>query len=165
MNILVINSGSATLKLDVLEIPPAASQPRRIAQARVEQFGSAASVSFSIAEGRTLKETRTVPDHTAALHLFLDWLRRSPREINNPTTSHDVSASISRGENDGALDIAAVGHRVVHGGAKFSAPTLLTPEALAGIRVARVVFGPDVTMVAVFDTAFRKPSSLATVQK
>ena len=109
MNILVINSGSATLKLDVLELSPAAGQPRRIAQARVEQFGSAASVHFSIVEGRTLKETRSVPDHPAALQLFLDWLRR---------------------ENDAALDIAAVGHRVVHGGAKFSAPTLLTPEAL-----------------------------------
>jgi len=161
MNILVINSGSATLKLDVLELSPAAGQPRRIAQARVEQFGSAASVHFSIVEGRTLKETRSVPDHPAALQLFLDWLRR---------------------ENDAVLDIAAVGHRVVHGGSKFSASTLLTPEALsgleslnalaplhnppalAGIRAARVVFGPDVPMVAVFDTAFHRtlPEHAAT---
>jgi len=153
MNILVINSGSATLKLDVLELSPAAGRTRRIAQARVEQFGSAASLSFSITEGRTSKETRNVPGHPTALQLFLDWLRR---------------------ENDAALDIAAVGHRVVHGGAKFSAPTLLTPEALveletlnalaplhnppalAGIRAARVVFGPDVPMVAVFDTTFHR---------
>jgi len=161
MNILVINSGSATLKLDVLELSPAAGQPRRIAQARVEQFGSAASVHFSIVEGHTLKETRSVPDHPAALQLFLDWLRR---------------------ENDAVLDIAAVGHRVVHGGSKFSASTLLTPEALsgleslnalaplhnppalAGIRAARVVFGPDVPMVAVFDTAFHRtlPEHAAT---
>jgi len=174
MNILVINSGSATLKLDLLELSPADDQTRRIAQARVEQFGSAASVHFSIAKGRALKETRAVPDHPAALQLFLDWLRRSPREINNPTTSHDVSASISRGENATALDIAAVGHRVVHGGAKFSAPTLLTPDALseleslnalaplhnppalAGIRAAHVVFGPHIPMVAVFDTTFHR---------
>ena len=153
MNILVINSGSATLKLDVLEISPAAGQPRRMARARVEQFGSAASVHFSIAEGRTLKETRAVPDHAAALHLFLDWLRRGHGE---------------------PLEISAVGHRVVHGGSKFSAPTLLTPEALseleslnalaplhnppalAGIRAARAVFGPDVPMVAVFDTTFHR---------
>ena len=174
MNILVINSGSATLKLDVLEVSPADGQTRRMARARVEQFGSAASVHFSIAEGRTLKETRTVPDHAAALHLFLDWLRRSPREINNSTTSRAVPASISRGEHGEPLDIAAVGHRVVHGGSKFSAPTLLTPEALseleslnalaplhnppalAGIRAARAVFGPDVPMVAVFDTTFHR---------
>ena len=153
MNILVINSGSATLKLDVLELSQAAGRTRRMAQARVEQFGSAASLSFSTAGGRALKETRSVPDHPAALQLFLDWLRR---------------------ENDAALDIAAVGHRVVHGGVKFSAPTLLTPEALAeletlnalaplhnppalaGIRAARAVFGPDVPMVAVFDTTFHR---------
>jgi len=153
MNILVINSGSASLKLVVLEVSPADGHTRPMAQARVEQFGSAASVSFSIAEGRTSKETRAVPDHLAALQLFLDWLRR---------------------ENDAALAIAAVGHRVVHGGAKFSAPTLLTPEALAeleslnalaplhnppalaGIRAARAVLGPDVPMVAVFDTAFHR---------
>jgi len=63
-----------------------------------------------------------------------------------------------------ALDIAAVGHRVVHGGAKFSAPTPLTPDALseleslnalaplhnppalAGTRAAHIVFGPDVSI-------------------
>ena len=182
MNILVINSGSATLKLVVLEVSPADGHTRPMAQACVEQFGSAASVHFSIVEGRTLKETRAVPDHSAALQLFLDWLQRSLREINNPTTSRDVSASISRGENATALDIAAVGHRVVHGGAKFSAPTLLTPDALAeleslnalaplhnppalaGIRAARAVLGPDVPMVAVFDTAFHRtlPEPAAT---
>lgn len=161
MNILVINSGSATLKLDALEIAPAGGQTQRLAQARFEQLGSASSFSFSTATGRTLKETRTLPDHAAALRLFLDWLR------------HD---------KDAAMAIAAIGHRVVHGGAKFSAPTLLTPEALAelesldalaplhnppamaGIRAARAVLGPDTPMVAVFDTAFHRtlPECAAT---
>ena len=161
MNILVINSGSATLKLDVLETSPAGGQTRRIAQARFEQLGSAASLSFSAYTGRALKETRTLPGHADALHLFRDWLWR---------------------ENDTALKITAIGHRVVHGGSKFSAPTLLTPEALtelesldalaplhnppamAGIRAARAVFGPDVPMVAVFDTAFHRtlPEHAAT---
>jgi len=161
MTVLVINSGSATLKSDLLEISPSGGRPQRLAQARVEQFGSAASLAFSAASGRALKETRAVPDHTAALHLFLDWLGR---------------------ENDAAPDIAAVGHRVVHGGAKFSAPTLLAPEALAeleslnalaplhnppalaGIRAARAVLGPDVPMVAVFDTTFHRtlPEHAAT---
>ena len=161
MNILVINSGSATLKLDVLEVSPTAGRTRRIAQARVEQFGPTARVHFSIAEGRTLKEPRAVSDHPAALQLFLDWLRR---------------------DNDATRHIAAVGHRVVHGGAKFSAPTLLTPEALteleslnalaplhnppamAGIRASRVVFGQDIPMVTVFDTTFHRtlPEHAAT---
>jgi acetate kinase len=68
--------------------------------------------------------------------------------------------------------IDAVGHRVVHGGRRFTESVLLTPEreaelagldalaplhnapSLAGIRVARTIFGPDVPMIAVFDTAF-----------
>jgi len=161
MNILVINSGSATLKLDALEIAPAGGQTQRLAQARFEQLGSAAGLNFTADTGRTLKETRTVPDHTAALRLFLDWLRR---------------------ENDTAPDISAVGHRVVHGGPKFNSPKLLTPEtllelesldvlaplhnppAMAGIRAARGVFGPDMPMVAVFDTAFHRtlPEHAAT---
>jgi acetate kinase len=67
----------------------------------------------------------------------------------------------------------AIGHRVVHGGSKFSAPTLVTQEVLreidalsslaplhnpgnaAGIRGAMAVF-PDLAQVAVFDTAFHQ---------
>lgn len=70
-------------------------------------------------------------------------------------------------------DLAAVGHRVVHGGARFSDPTLITdevvdaiedlaplaplhnPPALLGIRAARALF-PQVPQVAVFDTAFHQ---------
>ncbi len=70
-------------------------------------------------------------------------------------------------------DIGVVGHRVVHGGAAFTAPTLLTDEVLrsieeisdlaplhnpanlAGIRAARIVL-PQVPHVAVFDTAFHQ---------
>ncbi|WP_034388050.1 acetate kinase [Deinococcus sp. YIM 77859] len=70
-------------------------------------------------------------------------------------------------------DVGAVGHRVVHGGARFSAPALITPEVLeviracvplaplhnpanvAGIEAARAAF-PDLPHVAVFDTAFHQ---------
>jgi acetate kinase len=72
----------------------------------------------------------------------------------------------------GATDIEAVGHRVVHGGPRFTAPTpiddavleaivgleALAPlhnrPSLAGIRACREVLGPAPPMVAVFDTAF-----------
>lgn len=161
MNILVINSGSATLKLELLEIAAAGSHLQRLVQAQFEELGSSAGLSFSATNGRTLKKTATVADHAAALRLFLDWLRD---------------------EKGATLGIAAVGHRVVHGGPKFSAPTLLTrealseldsldalaplhnPPAMAGIRAARIVFGPDVPMVAVFDTAFHRtlPEHAAT---
>lgn len=161
MLILVINSGSATLKLDVMEVAPAGSGPRRLAQGRFEQLGCAASFHLSASAGRTLNETRDVPDPAAALRLFLDWWRDG---------------------QSAAPAIAAVGHRVVHGGPKFSVPTLLTPEALAeleslnvlaplhnppamaGIRAARAILGADTPMVAVFDTAFHRtlPEHAAT---
>ncbi len=88
------------------------------------------------------------PDHTAGMRLVLDSLGTD-------------------------ADIGVVGHRVVHGGAVFTAPTLVTDEVLrgvekistlaplhnpanlAGIRAAREVL-PDVPHVAVFDTAFHQ---------
>ncbi|ADV67494.1 acetate/propionate family kinase [Deinococcus maricopensis] len=87
-----------------------------------------------------------VPDHTAALHQAMTTLPETAR-------------------------VEAVGHRVVHGGERFSAPTRITdavltdldrlstlaplhnPPALQGIRAARALL-PAVPMVAVFDTAF-----------
>jgi acetate kinase len=89
-----------------------------------------------------------VPDHDAALRIALDSL-------------------------GGDTDFAGVGHRVVHGGARFRDATLITPEVeaaidelsalaplhnpanLAGIRAARAAL-PDVPQVAVFDTAFHQ---------
>lgn len=101
-------------------------------------------------------EPATVPaaDHRGAVVAIFEWLRALPAE--------HVAA--------GAVD--AVGHRVVHGGSRFVAPTRLTPEtvkeleplselaplhnpgALQGIRAAMEFLGPEVPMVAVFDTAF-----------
>lgn len=70
-------------------------------------------------------------------------------------------------------EVGAVGHRVVHGGARFSAPARITPEVLdairaciplaplhnpaniAGIEAARTAF-PEVPQIAVFDTAFHQ---------
>jgi len=72
----------------------------------------------------------------------------------------------------GIEHIAVVAHRIVHGGAAFSAPCLLdagaesaiaelvhlaplhNPPALAGVRTCREVLGPELCQVAVFDTAF-----------
>ncbi len=73
---------------------------------------------------------------------------------------------------DDVSEINAIGHRVVHGGEKFKASCLITdevintirelsplaplhnPAGILGIEAARKVFGPDIPMVAVFDTAF-----------
>ncbi|RZT60703.1 acetate kinase [Microcella alkaliphila] len=94
------------------------------------------------------EEGGDAPDHTSGMRQVLDAL------------GHDAQ-------------IAAVGHRVVHGGARFTAPTLIddavvaaidelsalaplhNPANLAGVIAARTVL-PDVPHVAVFDTAFHQ---------
>ena len=96
----------------------------------------------------------------------------------------DVSALFSellQQIDNGLTSIDAVGHRVVHGGRRFSAPVridseveagiaalvplapLHNPVALAGIRVARTRL-PDKPMVAVFDTAFHAGRSRASLR-
>ena len=138
MPVLVINCGSSSLKVDLVDPDTGA----HLASARVERIGKA---------GGTLRldggseEALEVADHAAALEAL--W---------------------GRLPLDG---VKAVGHRVVHGGSRFSAPArineeveaaiealiplapLHNPANLAGIRAARAHL-PDLPHVAVFDTAF-----------
>ena len=94
-----------------------------------------------------MKETGTVPDHSSAIRWLFEHLTSLPH-------------------------VEAVGHRVVHGGERFSQSVVIdeaviaeiealielaplhNPASLAGIRGAREVLGSTVPMVAVFDTAF-----------
>jgi acetate kinase len=103
-------------------------------------------------------EDESVPDHAAAFERMLEGLREQCVDLDAP--------------------LAAVGHRVVHGGERFVEPTLVTEEVereldelselaplhnppnLAGIRAAREAF-PAVPQVAVFDTAFHRTLSPA----
>ncbi|MET9223930.1 acetate kinase [Streptomyces sp. NPDC003300] len=92
------------------------------------------------------------PDHTAALHTVAEQLDEQGLGLDSP-------------------ELAAIGHRVVHGGTRFTEPTLITDEVVAaieelvplaplhnpanitGIKVTREL-RPDLPQVAVFDTAF-----------
>jgi acetate kinase len=96
-----------------------------------------------------------VPDHDAAVHRVVDELR---------SAGHDI----------GGEGVDAVGHRVVHGGERFTHSVLITDEVLRGIEdcidlaplhnpanvrgivAAREVFGTGLQQVAVFDTAFHQ---------
>ncbi|MCV7088788.1 acetate kinase [Mycobacterium interjectum] len=131
--VLVINSGSSSLKFQLVE--PYSGEAR--ASGHIERIGEDAS---------------SVPDHAAALHRAFDELAQDGIDLR-------------------ACGLAAVGHRVVHGGNEFYRPTLMddarvaaleklselaplhNPPALKGIEVARKLL-PDVPHVAVFDTAF-----------
>jgi acetate kinase len=148
VNVLVVNCGSSSVKLDVVAVD-GASETRR-ARVRVERVGEGARLVLE-ADGRPSRDTDAVAeDHRAAVHVALDAL----------------------GSADPGLSLDAVGHRIVHGGERFVGPTRVDDEVvralealetlaplhngpgLAGIRACRERLGGTVPMVAVFDTAF-----------
>lgn len=148
--VLVINAGSSSLKYDLIDVASGASQASGI----VERIGEQSSLARHSVGGEVHREEGRCQDHGAAFELVL-------------------GAFAAHGPDLAGVELAAVGHRVVHGGAQFSAPTriddeveatierliplapLHNPANLEGIRVARTHF-PDVPQVAVFDTAFHQ---------
>jgi acetate kinase len=142
MHVLVINCGSSSLRADILD----ADGGERRVSLRVERIGEAGG-SLRLDAGPT--EPVRAGDHGTVLAQAL------PRML----------------ERLGSQRLAAVGHRVVHGGERFSTPTriddgveqaiealadlapLHNPINLAGIRAARRLL-PDSLHVAVFDTGF-----------
>ncbi|MDI9886352.1 acetate kinase [Streptomyces sp. HNM0645] len=149
--VLVLNSGSSSVKYQLLDM----EDGTRLAVGLVERIGEETSrVVHTPLTGGAGKRERTgaVPDHAAALKAVAEELARDGLGMDSP-------------------ELAAIGHRVVHGGLRFSAPTVITDEVLAeierlvpvaplhnpanitGIRTARAL-RPDLPQVAVFDTAF-----------
>ena len=148
--VLVLNSGSSSLKYSLVD----ASNGRSIAGGQVERIGeSDGRVKHYGPNGETRREL-DVASHEDALRAVLD-------------------SFASRGPSLDDTDLAAIGHRVVHGGDRFAEPTLVddalvdavtdlvplaplhNPANLEGIEVARRLF-PDLPQVAVFDTAFHQ---------
>jgi acetate kinase len=155
VKILVLNSGSSTVKFQVIETTDASGESRRqqkLARGLVDRIGAAASYRFE-AQGTTANsDFVAIGDHEQAVRLIIDWLRA----------------------NGHAGGFDAVGHRVVHGGAEFTSPAriddkvlariealsdvapLHNPAALSGIRAARKILGDSLPMAAAFDTSFHR---------
>lgn len=145
--VLVVNSGSSSLKYQLLD----PSSGTTLARGIVERIGGAAHRRHT-AGGETFEADVDCADHDRALRLALDAMAE-----HGPTLE--------------PADLMAVGHRVVHGGSRFSAPVriddavratiaelaplapLHNPANLRGIEATLAAF-PDVPQVAVFDTAF-----------
>ena len=148
MSVLVINSGSSSLKYQLVEV----AQGTALASGLVERIGEPDSVITHQHGTESVRTELDIRDHSAALAAVLDQFTRIGPSL------HSVG-------------IEAVGHRTVHGGEVFSTPTLIDHEVMAqvdalsdlaplhnpanvtGMRVARELL-PDVPHVAVFDTAF-----------
>ena len=156
MKILVINCGSSSIKYKLFDL----QKHKAIASGLAERIGEASSIltHHRLSESGEEKhvENDRIADHHAGLerivHLLVD-----------PKSGAIGSQS----------EIAAVGHRVVHGGDRFEEPTVIDDEVIAdikaciplaplhnpanlmGVDVALKLF-PDAPQVAVFDTAFHQ---------
>ena len=153
MNILVINCGSSSLKFRLID----SETEKCIAKGLCERIGIEGSRITYTPDGGEKEQTVTpMPDHTEAIRLVLEALT-------NEKTG--VVKSLD--------EIGAVGHRIVHGGEKFAASTIITddvmkaieecndlaplhnPANLIGINACKKLM-PTTPMVAVFDTAFHQ---------
>ncbi|HNM16290.1 MAG TPA: acetate kinase, partial [bacterium] len=160
MNILVLNSGSSSVKFQVINTDLTQIRDNadtRLASGIIERIGSESIISFK-AEGQpTLKQTAPMRDHKMAVDKIVKWIIGKDTKINGI---------------NGLSDIHAVGHRVVHGGEKFTRSILLNeqiiqeiedcielaplhnPANLKGVYAVTEIFGAAIPQVAVFDTAF-----------
>ncbi|MCI5872809.1 MAG: acetate kinase [Clostridiales bacterium] len=152
MNVLVINCGSSSLKYQLIDSKSEAV----LAKGLCERIGIDGRLVYQKTGLDKEITEAAMPTHKEAIQMVLDALV-------NPKTGAIGSLS----------EIGAVGHRVVHGGEKFTSSTLLTEEAmkaieecndlaplhnpanLIGINACKELM-PNVPMVGVFDTAFHQ---------
>lgn len=148
--VLVLNSGSSSVKYQMLDM----ADQTRLAVGLVERIGEggAGRLTHTPDGGHQRELTGPIADHSAALKAVAAELAKDGLGLDSP-------------------QLAAIGHRVVHGGRRFTAPTVIDDEVLAeierlvpvaplhnpanltGIRTARSL-NPALPQVAVFDTAF-----------
>lgn len=153
MKVLVINAGSSSLKYQLIDTEGGTI----IAKGICERIGIGNSkLTYKPAGKGSHEFKKDMKDHTDAIQMVLDAL-----------VDPQIGVVASMAEID------AVGHRVVHGGEKFSKSALIddemlkevesltelaplhNPANLMGIRACRSIM-PDTPMVAVFDTAFHQ---------
>src|SRR6516225_2706406 len=160
MNILVLNSGSSSLKFQVItsdleKIKQNADE--RLCRGLVEGIGREAIITVQTRNGPRQKFTASLPDISGALEYLVRWIASDRPGITEVQTSADIHAA---------------GHLVVHGGELFAESVVITDEVLKGIedcielaplhnpnnikgiRVVQQILGEKLPQVAVFDTAF-----------
>jgi acetate kinase len=153
MKVLVINCGSSSLKYQLID----SVTEKALAVGICERIGQEVSyLKHTPANGEKVVVETSMPNHQVAVQMVLDALTNK---------DHGVIGDLT--------EIGAVGHRVVHGGEKFAASTIINDEVLKaiedcndlaplhnpanliGIRACQNLM-KGVPMVAVFDTAFHQ---------
>ena len=154
MKVLVINAGSSSIKYQLIDM----TNEALLAKGQCDRIGiEGGNFKQKNADGTEYKVEVDIPDHAAGIKLVVDALTDK---------EHGVIASMS--------EISAVGHRVVHGGEKFSGSVVITedvieamkecsvlsplhnPANLTGIRACQQIMGENVPQVGVFDTSFHQ---------
>lgn len=149
-HILTINGGSSSIKFALFEV---GESLRRVLEGAIERIGlpDAALRVNGLSEGETFSRPVKAPDHSAAVNILMDWVEERIK--------HDI--------------LTAVGHRVVHGGPKYSLPQRISAEMIEELRLLSpfdpehlpeeilltTAFQrrfPNLPQVACFDTAFHR---------
>ena len=163
MKILVLNSGSSSQKACLYQIGESLPNhaPACLWEGRIEWKGSSAATIVKSSKGATQKKQLTVSSRQRLVRDLLSTLWSGEAR---------VVTSVS--------EVAAVGHRVVHGGPHFEAPVVITPEVreaiasvstfaplhitaeLEGVDAIGNLLGP-VPQIAVFDTGFHRQMPMA----
>ena len=151
MKIMSVNAGSSSLKFQLLEMP----QEEVLCEGLVESIGSGEMGTYKIetSEGKNVKNF-VIADHGVAVDMML-----------NDLVERNIISSLD--------EIDGVGHRVVHGGVRFTQSAVITPEVvkeiedviplaplhnpahITGIKAFQKAL-PNVFQIVVFDTAFHQ---------
>lgn len=152
MNVLVINCGSSSLKFQLIN----SESEQVLAKGLCERIGIDGRLTYQPAGGEKNVSDKAMPTHTEAIQFVIDALT-------------DAETGVVKSLDE----IGAVGHRVVHGGEKFTTSVVITDEVkaaieecndlaplhnpanLIGINACQSLM-PNTPMVAVFDTAFHQ---------
>jgi acetate kinase len=152
MKIVIINSGSSSVKYQLIEMP----EQKVICSGMIDRIGLETSNYTYVTDNVKVEETLPIANHKIGLEKIAKMLMDDEIGVIKSTK-----------------EIQAVGHRVVHGGSSFSAPVFITPEVkdeirklceiaplhnpahLEGIIVAEEIF-VEAKQIIVFDTAFHQ---------
>jgi len=153
MKVLVINAGSSSLKYQLIDM----ATEEAIAKGLCERIGMDGKITHKTSTGVEISYEVAFPTHKEAFE-----------ELTKVLTSGEGKVI------DSLDEVSAIGHRAVHGGEKFSSSVIIddemmqtmddladlaplhNPPGLTGMKACKEVFGEDVPMVGVFDTAFHQ---------
>jgi acetate kinase len=160
MKVLVLNSGSSSVKFQIIETDLErmnAHQDLTLAVGLVEKIGlSDSRLLLEVPDRKPYQDYREILEHRTAI----EWVLR-------------ILVDPEIGILESVEEIGAVGHRVVHGGEAFASSVLITPEVVENIEACSVLAPlhnppnlrgyhaahaamPDIPHIAVFDTAYHQ---------